>query len=145
MLLISERPGCSFGQASQGLVCRLADAQSGPAALLMAVHACHAWLPDTPLCCDSFRLNVRKFLKSYGRKVDVLPAKVFSCWILDLQGPKGQQRVYVYEEKATEATFTTCDQCRIIGALPLLRPATGLPSVLPSSCIFFSAWVALQA
>ena len=73
------------------------------------------WLADVPLCSDAFRLNVRKFLKVFARKVDVLPTRVFNCWVLDAPGPRGLQRVYVYEEKATEATFITCDQCRIIG------------------------------
>ncbi|KAK9867052.1 hypothetical protein WJX84_008430 [Apatococcus fuscideae] len=70
---------------------------------------------NVPLCSDAFRLNVRKFLKVFARKVDVLPTRVFNCWVLDAPGPRGLQRVYVYEEKATEATFITCDQCRIIG------------------------------
>lgn len=81
----------------------------------MAVATRSSWLPDVLLCCDSFRVNVRKFLKAYATKVDVLPPKAFSCWVLDIPRPEGSQRIYVYEEKATEATFTTCDQCRIIG------------------------------
>ena len=86
-----------------------------PAWLLMAEATSPSWLPDVPLCCDSFRVSIRRFLKAYATKVDVLPPKAFSCWVLDLPGPHGSERLYVYEEKATEATFTTCDQCRIIG------------------------------
>ena len=77
------------------------------------------WLRHPPAYADAFRLNIKDFLRRYGRKVPLAGLKKASAYLVDVGEGDHAVKLHVYEERLVDGKVTPCDCCRNMGARSL--------------------------
>lgn len=93
------------------------------------------WLVgEEPRYAGPFHKNIFEFLDARATPV-ATPAWIANtrAWVVPLQASDGPVNLHVYQESYDDdPTAAACDQCRIIGAPPLLgTPHQGSPGTAP--------------
>jgi hypothetical protein len=73
------------------------------------------WLESPAVYQNAFRVNIKDFVRCFGRKV-VLPGwRKATVYIVELKWKATAVKLHIYEEKLQDRNVPVCDQCRCMG------------------------------